>query len=149
MLGLIKNTLGISRYTLTSVAQVKQYCVGQVWAYKTRHHEPHSRLSIVRIDKDIRGDVIIHTWIDHLQIKNPNHPDGEIHELPHTPFTVEALDSSLTHLDKTIHELPDQTEGYSIWHQAWKKGQASIFSMPVRELVDMVEASLCKGSQAT
>lgn len=142
MLQLIKNILGISRYELTTTNQINQYGVGQVWQYKTRHHEPHSRLTIVRIDKDIKGDAIIHVSLNKLQISNPSHPDGEIHELPHSPLTVEALNSSLVQMEQIVEPLPDQSEGYNLWLQSWKTGKASIFAMPVRELIDMVEEAL-------
>jgi len=147
MLKVIQNIFGISRYELTTVTQAKQYLVGQVWSYKTRHQEPHSQLTIVRIDKDIKGELIIHVWLDQLQLKNPNHPEGVIRDLPHTPLSLAALDCSVTQLVKTVANLPDYSEGYSVWLEAWNRGKANIYSMPIREIIEFVEKSLCQGKQ--
>ncbi len=147
MLQAIKNIFGIGRYKLTQSDQYKQYHCGQVWSYKTRHHEPHSRLTIIRIDRDIKDTPIFHVYIDNLEIKNPNHPDGVLNDLQHSPITLETLDSSVNEFDKIQAELPDQSEGYSEWLKNWELGKAGIFSMPIKEMIDFVEKSLCMEKQ--
>lgn len=89
---------GAFRYDLQSIPKYERYQCRQVWSYKTRANEAHSNLSIVRIDKAKTGDIIFHVWLDDLNIENPNHPDGIIYELPHTPFTVAAMNSSVKRL---------------------------------------------------
>lgn len=65
----------------------------------------------------------------------------------HTPLTVAALNCSVKRLIETTASLPDQSEGYEVWLQAWKQGKASIFSLPVQEILDFVERSLCAGNE--
>jgi len=143
MLQSIKNILGIGRFKLTPTNQHKQYSCGQVWKYKTRHHEPHSRLTIVQIDQDIKNTPIFHIHINGLDIKNPHHPDGILNTLPHSPVALETLDCSVIELDKILADFPDQFEGYSEWLKSWEQGKAGIFSLPIKDMIDFVEKSLC------
>ncbi len=143
MFSTLKNLFNRGRSDLTSITNFERFSCGQVWSYKTRKTEKNSTLTIVRIDKDAQGEVIIHVWLDNLKIKNPNHPDGMETTFPHTPLSIAAIDSSVTRLIKTRADLPAYTEGYDIWLQAWQRGKASVFSVPIKEILDFVEQSLC------
>ena len=143
MFDAFKGLFGASRYKLTTVSKIDRFVCGQVWSYKTRHHEGKSRLTLIRIDKDSKGVPIFHVAIDQLKLKNPNSPEGLTHDLPHTPLSQAGMDCSVHKLQKTLADVPNRNEGYDVWLAAWQQGKANIYAIPIKELIDFVERSLC------
>lgn len=144
----LKGIFGKARYTLTRVDKFEQYSCGQVWSYKTRSSERQSKLTIFRIDKDRKDVPIFHVSLDRLTLKNPHHPEGEIRDLPHTPLTLAGMDNNTLKLIKTVADYSDHNDGYAAWLSAWQQGQANIYSVPISDIIDFVERSLCAGSDS-
>jgi hypothetical protein len=112
---------------------------GQIWRYDTRPGEEGSRLFIARIDRGLGGQTIYHIYLDGLQLKNPLFAGGVQDRLLHAPVTREALEASVTELLQSDAEMPDISEGYAEWLLAFEKGQAGVFPMPVKEIVQYIE----------
>lgn len=129
---------------LSAVAQ--EFAVGQVWQYRHRPNEENSRIYIVKVDADNRGEKqkkIFHIYIDNLALKNPHTANGIQTTLPHAPVSEGALKSSVTKLEEEEKaELPDISEGYELWKQDWEADDAGVFTIPIKDLIKSVEKAL-------
>jgi hypothetical protein len=120
-------------------AAAQEFREGQIWRYDTRPGEENSRLFIARIDRGLGNQSIYHIYLDGLQLKNPLFPGGVQDHLPHAPVTRKTLDASVTGLVEEGAVMPDIAEGYATWLLAFEKGQAGIFDLPVKEIVQVIE----------
>lgn len=116
------------------------YEVGQVWSYRTRPEEPQSRLYIVRITDSDKLGSIYNIFLDGLFLKNPSIKGGVQDVLPHSPVSAETLDLSVTNLIETqLSELPEISEGYQLWREAFDRGEAGVFTIPVKQIIQYLE----------
>ncbi len=124
-----------------------EYSVGQEWKYKTRSTEENLTLTILKIEEYPETGKVIHISINGLKIKNPNSPEGFAETLSHIPISEETLDKSVTSLKNAIGKKPDSLEmdGYSHWKKEFDKGNAAIFTIPVSEIVGLMEKSIIAG----
>ena len=116
-----------------------QYEVGQIWQYKTREGEETSHIYIAQIDTMNNYGNIYHIYIDGLTLKNPYSATGYQSVLPHAPVDKEALDASVIELLKSDAEMPDISEGYSYWREAFDSGQAGVFTAPIDQIIQFIE----------
>ena len=117
-----------------------KYKIGQVWNYNTREGEEGSRIFIVRADPDEKLGTIYHIYVDGLRIKNPHSASGSQDHLPHSPVSEKTLDDSVTSLAiENALDLPDVSEGYKTWKEAFDNGQGGIFTIPVSQIVQYIE----------
>lgn len=125
---------------LESRMKESKYKIGQVWSYNTREGEEESRIFIVRADPDEKLGTIYHIYVDGLHIKNPHSASGSQDYLPHSPVSEKTLDNSVTSLViENTSDLPDVSEGYKTWKEAFDKGQGGIFTIPVSQIVQYIE----------
>ncbi len=110
---------------------------GQVWKYNTRINEPDSRLIILKVEQYENSEEVIHIAVVGLSMKNVHDPSWLGDDISHMPFSREALVKSVVSFDKMI-EVPDFSEGYEIWKEAFDKGKAGVFSVSVSESVDFI-----------
>jgi hypothetical protein len=119
------------------------YAEGQVWEYTTRGNEAGSKLYIVKVEKLDDKNRAYHIALDGLKVKNPLIKDGGVQsDLPHLPVSKQSLDKSVTKL-ATRHEVYDGWQaGYQEWRQAYLVGDAGLFTIPVNQIVDLVESTI-------
>src|SRR5690349_20745182 len=86
---------------MTDAAHSDPYAVGQVWAYRTRPHEPASTLLIHRIETAPNGEPIFHVSVHDLKVRNRSAPGGFSAELMHLPVSKLTLDASVSSLSAT------------------------------------------------
>lgn len=120
-------------------AWANDYRAGQIWQYHTRPGEEQSRLYIVKTDTLRDGAQAFHIHIDHIAIRNAHLAGGIQTDLPHAPVSAQTLDESVTRLDGTTDELPDISEGYAVWREAYDAGRGGVFTLPVAQLLDLVQ----------
>jgi len=120
-------------------ARAASFEEGQIWRYDTRPGEENSRLFIARIDRGLGGQTIYHIYLDGLKLKNRLYEGGVQDHLPHAPVTRQALEASVTELLQSDAAMPDISEGYAVWLLAFEKGQAGVFTRPVKEIVQYIE----------
>jgi hypothetical protein len=117
-----------------------KYKIGQVWNYNTREGEEASRVFIVRAEPDEKLGTIYHIYIDGLNIQNPHSESGSQDHLPHSPVSEQTLDDSVTTLAiENDPNLPDVSEGYKTWREAFDKGEGGVFTIPVSQIVQYIE----------
>jgi hypothetical protein len=122
--------------------QDDKYKVGQIWEYQTRKGEEKSTLTIVGVENHKQLETIINIYVGGLNIKNPNADSGLSDEIQHLPFSREAMDKSVTKLIGTTKKLPDYKDGYNEWRTAFDDGKAGVFSITVKESIDVMEKTL-------
>lgn len=123
-----------------SGSAIADYEVGQVWGYKTRSGEEASRIYIARIDESEKLGRIFHIYVDGLRIKNKHTASGYQSALPHSPVDKSTLDASVTNLIDTIEDIPDVSEGYKVWKEAFDSGQGGVFNIPVAQIIEYIES---------
>jgi len=117
-----------------------KYKIGQVWNYHTREGEKESRIYIVRAEPNEKLGTIYHIFVDGLKIQNPHTDSGTQDNLPHSPVSEKTLDESVTTLAIAhTDDLPDISEGYSTWKEAFDKGEGGIFTIPVNQIIQYIE----------
>lgn len=117
-----------------------KYIPGQVWNYKTRDHEPLSTLTILKVGTAPAGFDVVHIAIDGVHVTDLiGRPIGE--SITHAPFTVEALDRSVTELLRDQGPVPDFTEGYA----DWEKDKGGYFTLTVAEAISAMESAVRYG----
>ncbi len=139
--------LGLALLLLPAPAGAIDFQVAQVWSYQTRPGEENSQIYIAKIDRDIGTRTIYHIYVEGLRLKNPLIEGGEQQALSHVPITKEALEASVTGEPRRVTAVPDISEGYIIWHDAFIQGRAGVFTMPVKEVVQHIEDAFNKPKQ--
>jgi len=118
------------------------FVAGQLWQYHTRPGEEDSCVLINLVEEDPLLGRIYHISVLNVQICNPLTPDGVNTELPHFPVSAQTLQNSLTQLIGIREQLPAYREDYEIWREAFDEGKAGILSVPVSEIIGIIEQSL-------
>jgi hypothetical protein len=113
---------------------------GQVWAYKTRHGEEASFLTILKVESLPRIGTIIHVRVDKVRLRNcTGGPEPDKFE--HMPFTRDAIELSVTKLITETSEIPDYKDGYD----EWRKACGGVYTISVAQAVEVAEATFSKG----
>lgn len=120
-------------------ADSREYRAGQIWQYRTRPGEERSRLYIVKVETLSNGEPAFHLYLDNLKIPNSQLPGHVQSELPHTPVSSQTLDQSVVKLLGVATTVPDISEGYAVWREAYDAGEGGIFTISVAEIVDFIE----------
>lgn len=115
------------------------YAVGQIWEYKTRKEEEGSRIYISHIDQHDKLGKIYHIYIDGVKIRNRHIAGGIQFELSHAPVDETTLNLSLTKLAGETDKLPDISEGYEVWKEAFDAGEGGVFSISISQLIQYIE----------
>ena len=121
---------------------ITKFAEGQVWTYATRSGESESRITIVRLDEDAEYGNIIHIYISDIEIANPDAPGGKTTYIAHMPYAEEALEECVAELERDSVELPEFQEGYRLWREAFQNGEAGVFTVPVCQAIDFVQATI-------
>jgi hypothetical protein len=122
--------------------QGEKFVVGQIWEYQTRKGEEKSTLTIVAVESNKKSGTIVNIYVEGLKIKNPNADEGYSDKIQHLPFSKEAIEKSVIRLIGTTKKLPDYKNGYNEWRTAFDKGKAGVFSITVKEAIDVMEKTL-------
>jgi hypothetical protein len=118
--------------------QAKVLKVGQEWEFTAREGDPHPTLVIDRIETLPKIGEIVHVSVRGVRIKNRRSPDGFTTDIAHMPFARLALERSLTRLVHDSVSLPAYEEGY----EEWKTAQGGVYTITVREVLEVIEQSL-------
>ena len=109
--------------------QHPKYQVGQVWRYRTRPGEEDSRLTILKIEAEDSGKIIIHVRIDGLVTSTMG--GQPMPEIPHLPTTPDDLDDTVIEVVDHIESVPDFSDGYSMWRSDRDDGYALPIIIPI------------------
>jgi hypothetical protein len=119
----------------------EKFKAGQIWEYDTRKGEEESRIIILKVEKP-NNEVIVHVAVINAKIRNPQIEGGISNEISHLPFSRESIEKSVTKLESSNNELPDFMDGYKNWKEAFDAGYGGIYTIPVKEVVEIFEQSM-------
>jgi hypothetical protein len=117
-----------------------KFKVGEVWKYDTRPGEDSSVLTILKIEKYEKGDTIIHIRVDGINLYNPNLPGNNSTYIGHMPYSEKAITNSATKLVGQNNNLPDFSEGYNQWKQAWDDGKGGYWTIDLKEAIEGMDS---------
>lgn len=112
-----------------------KFKVGQVWKYNNRPGEDSSTLTILKMEKYEKGDEIIHIRVDGIKIYNPNIAGHYSDFIGHLPFSEKAIFQSVTRLVGQNNNLPDFSEGYNHWKEAWDNGKGGYWTVDLKDAI--------------
>lgn len=120
----------------------EKFKVRQVWKYANRNGEDSSTLTILKIEKYEKGDTIIHIRVDNVKINSPQSATGYTNFIGHLPYSEIAISKSVTSLVGQNENLPDFSEGYNQWKEAWDNGKAGYWTIELEEAIDGIDKAL-------
>lgn len=120
----------------------EKFKIGQVWKYANRDGEDGSTLTILKIEKYEKGDTIIHIRVDGVKIYSPQAPTGYSDFIGHLPFSEKSISKSVTKLVGQNNNLPDFSEGYNRWKEAWDSGKGGYWTIDLKEAIDGVDKAM-------
>ena len=117
-----------------------RFKVGQVWKFDNRIGEDSATLTILKIEKYEKGDTIIHIRVDGVKMYNPKVASGYSNDIGHLPFSQKSIEKSVTKLVGQKDRLPDFSEGYSQWKEAWDNGKGGYWTVKIKEAIEGVDS---------
>ena len=121
------------------------YAAGQQWSYQTRAGEEKSVVVIDLVEQDAKLGAIYHISILHVNIHKPGSAVRKETDLPHVPVSQKTLDASVIALLKTGEPVAAYRQGYAIWKESFDAGKAGVFTIPVTQIIDIIETTIPKG----
>jgi hypothetical protein len=122
--------------------QIEKYKVGQVWKYNNRNGEDSSIVTILKIEKYEKGDTIIHIRVDGVNIYSPQSSNGYSHFVGHLPFSLTSISNSVIELVGQNNNLPDFSDGYNQWKEAWDKGKGGYWTVDLKEALNAIDKGM-------
>lgn len=119
--------------------QTEKFKVGQIWKYANRDNEDSSTLTILKIEKYDKGDTIIHIRVDGVKIYSPQSATGYSEFIGHLPFSAKAISKSVTKLVGQNNNLPDFSDGYKQWKEAWDNDKGGYWTIDLKEAIEGVD----------
>ncbi len=119
-----------------------KFKVGQVWKFDNRVGEDSATLTILKIEKYEKGDTIIHIRVDGLKMYNPKVASGYSNDIGHLPFSKKAIEKSVTKLVGQNDDLPDFSDGYNQWKEAWDNGTGGYWTVNLKEAIEGVDSAM-------
>ena len=121
------------------VVKDKKYQPGQVWRYKTRQGEERSRITVLRVETLPKVGIIVHVRVDRVRLRNcAGGPEPD--NFQHMPFTRDALERSVTKLEKDSVEISDLS-GY----EQWRADCGGVYTITVAEAIKVADYTFNKG----
>lgn len=119
-----------------------KFKVGQIWKYSNRVGEDSSTLAVLKIEKYEKGDTIIHIRVNGVKIYSPQSTSGYSDFIGHLPFSEKALSKSVVKIVGQINDLPDFSDGYTRWKEAWDSGKGGYWTVDVKEAIEGVDKAI-------
>lgn len=120
----------------------ENFKAGQVWNYATRNGEESSTLTILKIEKYDNGDIIVHIRVDSVKIHSAQSATGYTSFIGHLPYSEKAISNSITKLAGQNENLPDFSEGYNQWKEAWVSGKGGYWTVALKQAIDSIDKAM-------
>jgi ribosomal protein S1 len=126
--------------------EAEKFKTGQIWKYINRAGEDGSVLTILKIEKYDTGDTILHIRVDGVKIYSPQSATGYSSFIGHLPFSEKSISASVTELAGQNNNLPDFSEGYNQWKEAWDNGKAGYWTIDLKDAIDGIDRIMRPGN---
>lgn len=118
--------------------KLDKYEAGQIWKFDAAPDDDSARITVLKVEQSAKGDTIIHVRLDKVLIYNSDLKDKSPRSVSHLPFSVQAMDSSVTTRSGTQQQLPEFISGYEKWREAYEKDQGGFWKISVRHVLDQM-----------
>ncbi|WP_104990298.1 hypothetical protein [Deinococcus sp. NW-56] len=116
------------------------FAPGQRWAYRTRPGEEGSTLIVLRRET-VGGEALLHVQLQGLRIPSPLTESGLTTSIGHLPIREAEVRQSVTELlEQGV--MADDGGGYETWRAAHARGEAGFFTLPVSQIVTLMEQAV-------
>lgn len=105
---------------------------GQVWAIKPPPDQPNAKLTVLHVEDGGKLGTIVH-----IALSGVSYGSGQT-SISHLPFAESAIEQSVTTLERESGPVPDFSEGYRLWREAFDAGKGGIFTITVADAFDAV-----------
>jgi hypothetical protein len=129
-------------------APSSRFRAGQVWRYRCRPGEDGSRAIVGRVEAVAGGQIIVHVQLVGLNVRNPDAPSGRSAVIQHSPVAELQVAQSVVGLESEDGLVVGFDEGYAMWRQGFEAGNAGVFTVPLAEVVSLIEQTLGSGRGA-
>lgn len=120
-------------------AALDRYAEGQVWEYRTRPGDEGSLLKIQEVEAYPNAPAADDRRVYHVSLIGVRFgPERTMTQLQHLPVSRETLDASVLRRSDSAAPFPAPDEGIAMWREA----EGGVFTIPVAELVDIVEQAM-------
>ena len=138
-MGLFSFLFGSCSKEPASQQTASRFRPGQVWAFKTPENQPNAKLTILRVENAGKvGNVI------HIALSGVSYGKGQTN-ISHLPFAESAIDQSVTTLERESGPVPDFSEGYRLWREAFDSGKGGVFTITVAEAFEAMTGAIRGG----
>ena len=131
-----------SLVAMSAGACARDYVAGEVWSFKARAGEDSATLLIDKVESDPKLGAIYHISVSGVRVKNARAPGGFTTDFPHFPVSKAVLDESCIAQVGRAAPNPEFLEGHADWKRAFDRGAAGVFTIPVVDIIDLIESSL-------
>ena len=139
-LSILTNCKGQTKEKSNMGATSGKFQVGQVWKYYNRPGEDSSTLTVLKVEKYEKGDTIIHLRVDGIKLYNPNVASGYSSFIGHMPFSEKTVSNSVTILVGHNSNLPEFSEGYNQWKEAWDNGKGGYWTVDLKDAIEGMDS---------
>lgn len=112
---------------------------GQVWNFKTPKNQPNAKLTILRVENAGKVGTVVH-----IALSGVSYGNGQTN-ISHLPFAESAVDQSVTTLERESGPVPNFSEGYRLWREAFDAGKGGVFTITVAETFDAITGAVRGG----
>ena len=119
-----------------------RFRAGQVWRARCRPQDDNPHIIVLGEMEAGQGQSFYSIAITGVRIANPGMKGGVQTELPHAPVTEEVLGAAVLDLvasDGPTAADPEYSEAYEEYMEEYKLGEAGVFTIPVAEILDIIE----------
>lgn len=115
---------------------------GQVWRIKGRPQDGDVHVAVLAVQYDLQLGPIVSIAMTGVHIRNAFVAGGVQTQLPHAPVSADSLADAVTELvaeNGPTAEHPGFVEAYLEWREPYDRGEAGVFTVPVTEILDLIE----------
>lgn len=115
---------------------------GQVWRVLGRRQDGDAHVAVLAVLDDAELGQICSIAMTGVLIRNAFLDGGVQTQLPHAPVSAEVLRGAVTELVESEGPTADDpafAEAYWQWRESFDAGEAGIFTIPLTEILDVIE----------
>ena len=132
------------------LAMAEQFEAGQIWRTRGRPQDGDAHILILAVMDNAVVGRIYSIAMTGVRIRNQAFEGGIQTELPHAPVTEDVLKADATELvvsDGPTAEHPDFSEAYLQLREAYDAGDAGVFTIPLFEILDLIEDTISSATE--
>ncbi|MEZ5857274.1 MAG: hypothetical protein R3D67_22010 [Hyphomicrobiaceae bacterium] len=128
------------------MSPIADFAPGQIWTFAARPQDSaDARIAVLAKEDDAQMGTIYSVALLDVCIRNPHMDGGVQTSLAHAPVTEAALRAAAGELianNGPTARHPDFASAYAQWHEPYQRGEAGVFSIPLVEILNVIEEAV-------